>query len=117
MARTGKPAGETGPPRDLPNVLPEIAGAAQARILIDAVKESVSELRSDVKDLKDYRHTDFRWYVTIFGSGFLILAGLTLLVYLRLEDKIQALSTMLTRFEAKMESLSRPSPPSDSSKK
>jgi hypothetical protein len=111
MARAPKPSGENGPPKEMPNVIPDVGGSGQTRILIDAVKETVAELKSDVKDIKEYRHTDFRWHITIFGSGFLLLAGLALHLYSRLEDKIQVLSTMSTRLETKVDSLARaPSP-------
>jgi hypothetical protein len=111
MARSSKPSGESVPPGETAVVVPAIEGAGQTRILIDAVKEQIAELKSDVKDIKNYRHSDFRWHITIFGSGFLLLAALALHLYSRLEDKIQILSTMATRLETKVDSLARSSPP------
>lgn len=89
----------------MPNVIPDVGQAAHARLLIDAIKESVADLRSDVKDIKDHRHSDFRWYISIFGGGFLVLAGLSLVLYSRMDDRVQALSTTLTRVETKLEML------------
>ena len=108
MARPSKPSGDPVPPRDMPNVVPvDVANAGQTRLLIDAVKETVAELRSDVKEIKRYRHTDFLWHMGVFGGGFLLLAGLALHLYARLEDKLQALSTATTRVETKLDGLLR----------
>jgi hypothetical protein len=97
MARAPKPSGENGPPKEMPNVIPDVGGSGQTRILIDAVKETVAELKSDVKDIKEYRHTDFRWHITIFGSGFLLLAGLALHLYSRLEGNYSPLCGVVTQ--------------------
>jgi hypothetical protein len=90
----------------MPNVVPvEIANAGHTRILIDAVKETVSELKSDVKELRNNRHTDFLWHIGVLCAGFLLLAGLILHLYARIDDKIQNLSTSSTRMETKLEGM------------
>ncbi len=80
----------------------------------EAIKEAVAELKSDVKDVKDYRHSDFKWYICTFGAGFVALAGLSLYLYSRIEDRLSALSTAVTKVEIRLESLQRSASPEPS---
>lgn len=117
MASSSKPTGETVPPPDDANVVPlEAAHAGQTRILIGAIKETVGELKSDVKEIKNYRHTDFLWTIGSLSAGFLLLAGFVLHLYWRMDDRVQALSTSLTRIETKMEILMQRSQPEPTKK-
>ncbi len=115
MARSARPSGDPVPPKDMANVVPtDVANAGQTRLLVDAIKEAVAELKSDVKDVKDYRHSDFKWYICTFGAGFVALAGLSLYLYSRIEDRLSALSTAVTKVEIRLESLQRSASPEPS---
>jgi len=88
-----------------------MAGAAHARIIVEAVKESVAELKSDVRDIRTHRFTDLLWHIAAFAAGFVILGGMMIAAYFKLEDKMQALSTSNTRIETKLEDLLQRIPP------
>jgi prefoldin subunit 5 len=117
--------GQSGPPNDFPNVTPEIAGAGQTRILIDAMKESLADLKDDVgrieasiDDIKGHRYTDLILYGKALAGAVVVLAGVAITAYMRLEakierleDRIQALSTTSTRVDTKLEDLLQRIPP------
>jgi hypothetical protein len=90
---------------------PEGPAFAQARIIVDAVKESVAELKSDVKEIKGHRHTDFVWIIGVLAAGFLVLLGAMATAYLRLDDKVSELSKSQTRIETRLEDLIARIPP------
>lgn len=108
-----KPVQESVPPKDMANVAPVDMGgvAGQTRIIVDAVKETVSELKADVKEIKNYRHSDFLWHLGLVGSAFFLLSGILATVYFKIEDKMHALSIASTRVETKLEDLLRRIPP------
>jgi hypothetical protein len=74
-------------------------------VRVEALENSISEIKYDIKDIKSFRWTDFLWHIGVliaFGVGF----GVALItVYFRLEDRISALSTASTRIETKLEDL------------
>ena|SRR6516225_11354388 len=96
----------------MPNVVPtDIAGAASTRIIVEAVKETVAELKSDVRDIKSHRFSDLIWHISVLAAGFVLLAGMMIAAYFKLEEKIEALSTSNTRIETKLEDLLQRIPP------
>lgn len=105
-------AQESEPPKAMANVTPMDAGVTPVtRVLIDAVKESVSDLKSDVKEIKAQRFPDLLWHIAgLVGLG-VILGGMMLTVYFKLEDKISALSTSSAKIETKLEDLIARIPP------
>lgn len=112
MADLVASAQEGEAPRQMANVPPpELAGAGQTRLLIKAVEDAVSDLKSDVKDIKSHRHSDFVWLVTVFALGFVALATMIVTSYIRLEDKISALSNTSIRVDTKLEDLLQRIPP------
>lgn len=125
---------EEVPPRDkdIANVTPMDAGAATNRILIDTLKEHISavkldvkdirtelvsevkSVRADVKEIRDYRYTDLLKY----GAALLALIGGFITIYLkiedkfvRLEDRLREISTTSTRIETKLDDLIQRLPP------
>lgn len=105
------PAGSL-PPGEMPNVPPQdMAGAAHTRIIVEAVKETVAELKTDVKDIKGHRVSDTRWHLSIFGGGFIILAGMLITGYFKLNDRIENVETGLTRVETQLDDLLQRIPP------
>lgn len=105
-------AQDSGPPQVIANVAPvDMAGAAHARIIVEAVKESVAELKADVREIKTHRFTDLLWHITAFAAGFVILASMMIAAYFKIEDKIHTLSTSNTRIETKLEDLLQRIPP------
>ena len=100
------------PPKEMANVIPlDSAAVGQTRMIVDAVKESVAELKADVKDIKGHRHTDFVWIIGVFATGFLVLLGAMATAYLRLDDKVSELSKSQTRMETRLEDLIARIPP------
>lgn len=89
----------TAPPTDL------AASTVHTRQLVRALEENLKELKEDVKVIKGHSHTDFRWIITVFGAGFLILAGMTVTGYFRLDDKIGTLVNETIRVDTKLEDL------------
>jgi hypothetical protein len=102
---------EAGPPIDTANVTPLDAGTAQTRQIVEAVKASVSELKQDVRDIKNYRYTDLLLHVGAFAGGIVLVVGMMVAAYFKLDDKISSVSTSNTRIETKLEDLLARIPP------
>jgi prefoldin subunit 5 len=118
-------AGESGePPSD--GAAPITSNAAQARILRDALeqilRETVSELKTEVSTIKTQAHADFKNIIYIFGTGFLLLAGLAIGIYVetdehlssaatRLEDHVNTVEKSLVKVETKLDDLLERVPP------
>lgn len=99
-------------PRRVANVTPDMTAAtAQARVVVEAVNDSISELKQDVREIKGYRFTDLVLHISALAAGFVLLAGMMIAAYFKLEDKISALSTKSTRIETKLEDLLARIPP------
>jgi hypothetical protein len=107
------PLQESVPPRAMANVAPlDIGGVAgQTRLIVEAVKDTVADLKADIHDIKGHRVSDLRWHIGIFGAGFLVLAGMLITGYFKLEDRVSALSTASTRVETKLDDLLARIPP------
>jgi hypothetical protein len=110
------------PERELPpsssqvaNVPPPPAAFGQARVIIDAIvdelKQDVREIRQDVREIKGYRHTDFLIYASMFAAGFIALAGMFIVGYLKLDDRIRVLNNTSIRVDTKLEDLLQRIPP------
>jgi hypothetical protein len=100
-------------PQQLPNVLPPdiSAGTGHLRLI-------VQELKDDIKEIKDNRHSDFIFHVNILGGGFLLLAGMIIASYLLLDsrmsksdDRVNTLTNTSVRIETKLEDLLQRIPP------
>lgn len=104
---------EAAPPRNFPQVPPPdiAAGAGQLRLI-------VGELKDDIRDIKSHRHSDFVFHVTVLAGGFLLLAGMLIFGYFRLDDritksddKINSLTNQVTRTNTQLEDLLERIPP------
>ena len=106
---------DSQPPREMANVAPfDVAGAGQTRLIVEAVKESVADLKADVKEIKGYRYGDLFKYLSAIAAAVVLLGGMLTAVYFRVEDKIHNLSNATTRMEAKLEDLLQRIPPTAS---
>jgi len=111
---------------------PMTGDAAYARVRVQAVEDSVGEIKSDIRDIKDHRHPDFVHLLQIFGGGFVLLASMLIGAYFiidskfdkvgvkfdkvdekfeKLNDRIDKLSTTSTRVDVKLEDLLARIPP------
>jgi len=103
---------EPQPPQSLPSVNPSDVGVAgQTRLIIEAVKETVSELKSDVRTIRDRRFADMLWHIGALAAAMVVLGGMMIATYFKIEDRLQELSTSLTRVETKLEDLLQRIPP------
>ena len=112
MAESGQ--SENGDiPRQFASVPPPdiAAGTGQLRLI-------VQELKDDIRDIKSHRHSDFVFHITVLAAGFLILAGMLIFGYFKLDDritksddKINNLITAVTRSDTKLEDLLQRIPP------
>jgi hypothetical protein len=103
---------ESQPPTEMANVAPfDVAGSGQTRLIVEAVKESVADLKADVKEIKGYRYGDLFKYLSAIAAAVVLLGGMMIAVYFRVEDKIQRISTSTTRIESKLEDLVQRIPP------
>ena len=102
---------DAGPPPSQANVTPMDAGTAQTRQIVDAVKASVASLHLEVKEIRDYRYTDLWRHLAAFAAGIVLIVGMMIAVYFKIEDKLQALSTTPTRLETKLDDLIARIPP------
>jgi hypothetical protein len=103
---------DSEPPRDMANVPPQdMVGAGQTRLIVEAVKESVADLKSDVKEIKSHRYSDLVWHVSTLAAGFVLLTGMMIAAYFRLDDRVNGISMALTRVETKLDDLLQRIPP------
>ena len=87
-----EPPAEGGPP-------PLSPAAAQTGVLVralqDGLRDSVSDLRREISELKAHAHTDYNHLLYIFGAGFIAIAVLFGWGYSRLEDRFFNVSTKI----------------------
>ena len=104
---------EAKPPsaEQIANVIPDVGGAAQTRLLINAIDVSTRELKGDVRDIKLHRHSDFVYMISVFAAGFLLLAGMLIAGYLLLDERIEKHTISSVRVETKLEDLLQRVPP------
>jgi hypothetical protein len=70
---------------------------------ISGISSDIKHIQSDVNSIKSNAREDHRWLLTVFASGFLLLAGLFIYGYNRLGDKIDRLEALSTKIDVKME--------------
>jgi hypothetical protein len=99
-------------PRQFPNVPPpDVAGSGQTRLLISAIEGALKDLKDDVKDIKSHRHSDFVFHISLLGAGFILLAGMLIAGYFKLDDRISKIEDASTRIDTKLEDLLARIPP------
>jgi pheromone shutdown protein TraB len=96
-------------PSQVATVVPTGAGHTQA--IVKSLEGSIADIKIDVRELKNSRHSDFVYMITVFGAGFLILAGLLGTVYFKLDDRIDRLSQIIIRADTRLEDLLQRIPP------
>jgi pheromone shutdown protein TraB len=96
-------------PSQVATVVPTGAGHTQA--IVKSLEDSIAEIKTNVRELNSNRHTDFVYLITLFGAGFLLLAGILTAGYFRHDDKIEKLSHSNVRIETKLEDLLQRIPP------
>jgi hypothetical protein len=101
-AISSPPGPGVGQPKASRNVSP---AAGEARVVLETVQASIKEIQQDIREIRSFRHTDFTWTVTIFGLGFLLVAGMLIVGYFRLDDRLARLSESSIRTETKLEDL------------
>jgi hypothetical protein len=102
------PQEETVQPRETANVMPLDGHSDRSRHFVDSVLVQVN---------KD-RISDNRWYLGVFGIGFLTLAGLFISGYLlistkfdKVVDEIKPIDRTVIRLEQKLDDLIARIPP------
>jgi hypothetical protein len=68
-------------------------------------------LEANVKEIRDYRYTDLWRHLAAFAAGIVLVVGMLIAGYFKIEDKIQILSTASTRMETKLDDLIARIPP------
>jgi hypothetical protein len=106
------PAQDSEPPKSIANVTPIDAGVTPVtRVLIDAVKEQVADLKDDVKEIKSHRFADLLWHIGGLVGLAVIIGGLMLTIYFKLEEKISSIAKSSTKVETRLEDLIARIPP------
>jgi len=96
-------------PREVATVLP--TGAAHTQAIVKSLEANIADIKSDIRDIKGYRHSDFVYLITLFAGGFVFLCGLFIAGYLRLDDKVDRLTQTSIKIETKLEDLLLRIPP------
>jgi len=126
----------TTPADDMAVTTPISGEAAAARLRIKAVEDGVAEIKNDIRDIKNHRHSDIVHTMEVFGGGCVLLAGMLIGAYFiidskfdkvdgkfeKLNERFDKLSTTMTRVDTKLEDLLArippiPTPPPQSSPK
>jgi hypothetical protein len=99
------------PPAVAPNM-------AQTGHFIRTFESTLNEMKADVVIIKGNHHSDFRLLITYFAGGFLLLAGMLIFGYFRLDDhytklddKINSVVISNTRVDTKLDDLLQRIPP------
>lgn len=101
-------------PRQFANVTPDISGGGPATVI-------VREFRDDIREIKRDQKADFRIVISMFGAGVVVVVGMLIYGYFRiddritkLEDRVNGMGTTLTRIDTKLEDLLARIPPAQS---
>jgi hypothetical protein len=94
---------ESGPPPSVANVTPDQTSGGQTRLLYETFKETLSDLKTDVREIRGHRVPDLVLVCSAIVGTFVLLGGMLIFGYFRLEAKIEDLSTTLTRVETKLD--------------
>lgn len=111
-------------PHQFANITPPdvSVGAGQIRLVVKPLEEHIREIKDDIKDIKEHRHSDFMITMSIFATGFLLLAGMLIFGYFRLDDKLDtktkelvdktdAMELTTTKIDTKLDDLLQRIPP------
>jgi outer membrane murein-binding lipoprotein Lpp len=117
VAKTSQNVAEV--PVRVATTTPDIStGSAHARDLVEKIEKSIDEIKRDLREYGADRHSDFKYMIAVLGAGFIILGGMLIAGYLRLDDrmdalatKVEALSVTSTRVETKLDDLIARVPP------
>src|SRR6185312_7169975 len=98
MAETTQRNNQEGaPPGEMAAVTPDVSGGSgQTRLVIQAIEPTITEIRNEMRDLRNSAQTDFRLVMAAFGAGFLLLGGMLIAGYFRLDDRISKLEERVT---------------------
>lgn len=112
----------TTPPSDSSITTPITGDTAATRVRIKVVEDSVGEIKDDIREIKNHRHTDFVHVMQMLGAGFLVLAGMLISGYFildakleKLSSKVDALTATIIRADTKLEDLLARIPPARAS--
>ena len=68
----------------MPNVNPtDVGGSGQTRLIVEAVKESVAELKADVRTIRDHRFTDMMYHLAVLVGAGILLGGMMIAAYFK----------------------------------
>ena len=86
-------------------------GIAQTRVIVRAVQESLSDVKTDLREITKKEHDHFLLLLKIFGAAFVLLSGMLIFGYFRLEDRVVSLDASSIRIDTKLEDLLQRIPP------
>lgn len=110
--------GQESVPQQFANVPPDLSPTTgHLRLIVSAVEASVKDLKGDLRDVKNNRHSDFVYLISVFAGGFLLLAGMFIFGYLKIADKIDAQTISNAKIETKLDDLVARIPPVQSAPK
>jgi hypothetical protein len=99
-------------PEELPEEPTDLSpSAAQTRLLVRAVQDSLVDVKTDIREIKSGEHAHFLLLLKIFGAAFVLLSGMLIFGYFRLEDRVSALDSSSIRIDTKLEDLLLRIPP------
>jgi outer membrane murein-binding lipoprotein Lpp len=78
----------------------ELAAAQQAKLAAQMLSPAIDELRNDIREIRGSQRKEFLFLLSALVAGFLVLAGLSINVYNRTNDR---LASDVTRLETAIE--------------
>ena len=97
MANAADDHGRATTPSDIAVTTPISGDAVYARLRIEAVEEGVGEIKDDIREIRAHRHSDFVHILEIFGTGFLVLAGMLVAAYFIVDSKFDKADSKVDR--------------------
>jgi hypothetical protein len=107
VAKLPHEAEATTPTQEEMAVTTPISGeAAFARHRIKAVEDGIAEIKSDIKNISDKRHSDFVHLIQAFGGGIVLLVTMMIGAYFIIDGKLEKVDGKFDKLNERLDQLS-----------
>jgi hypothetical protein len=115
----GSPAETSDTPHELATVPPRIGtGSGEVRAIVSALEAEIRGIKGEISLLNRDRHSDFKFTMSVFAAGVVLLVGMLFFGFFKLDDRTNKVDDSLrkqenlsTRIDTKLEDLLARIPP------